>query len=239
MFINILENSKVEVLLQLFDYMPDTFFWVKDLQGRYVTVNATNLRHYNATHVDEVRGKNDFDFCSKHLAEMYTRDDNAVLNGENVVNRLEPIRQKDWSIRWYLTTKKQLLDKDGRVSGTFGFAREVKEGQFPGLYDEEMTPVLDHIRANFQGKVSVEKLADLSCLSVSAFERKFKKNFNTTPREYIKQIRLNLVCQELIETKKSISQIALDCGFYDHSFMTSAFRSAFGITPSKFRKKYQ
>jgi len=203
----ILEDSHVGNLLQLFDFMPDTFFWVKDIGGRYITVNATNLRHYNATHIDEVRGKNDYDFCSRHLAEMYTRDDNAVLNGENVFNRLEPIRQKDWSIRWYLTTKNQLLDKNGQVIGTFGFAREVKEGLFPGLYDEEMTPVLDYIRANFQGKVSIEKLADLSCLSVSAFERKFKKNFNTTPREYIKQIRLNLVCQELIQTKKAFLKL--------------------------------
>lgn len=239
MYKTLLRSAKITSLIEIFDYMPDTYFWIKDLAGRYVWVNEKNLRHYNARCIEEVQGKTDYDFCSKHLAEMYTKDDKAVAKGLEITNKLEPIRQKDWSIKWHLTSKRPLKNVDGAIIATFGFAKEFKEGQFPGLFSEELLPVMDYIRNNVHSKVSIEKLAELSCLSVSAFERKFKKNFNVTPREYIKQIRLHLVCQELIKTRKSISEIALDCGFYDHSFMTSVFKSSLAMTPSQFRKKFR
>ena len=237
MYEKLLKSAKIESLVEIFDFMPDTFFWIKDTKGHYVWVNEKNLRHYNAKTNYEIQGKTDFDFCSSHLAEMYTQDDLAVAKGMEITNKLEPIRQKDWTIKWHLTTKRPLLDDKGTIIGTFGFAKEFKEGQFPGLFSEELLPVIDYISNNIHTKVSIEKLAELSCLSISAFERKFKKNFNVTPREYIKQIRLHLVCQELIKTNKSISEIALDCGFYDHSFMTSVFKASLTMTPSQYRKK--
>lgn len=238
-FSQLLSSAKVQSLVEIFDYMPDTYFWIKDLSGEYVWVNEKNMRHYNAKSVEDIQGKTDFEFCSKHLAEMYTQDDAAVARGMEITNKFEPIRQKDWTIKWHLTTKRPLVNEDGEIIGTFGFAKEFKEGQFPGLFSEELLPVMDFIKSNIHSKIPIEKLADLSCLSVSAFERKFKKNFNITPREYIKQIRLHLVCQDLIKTNKSISEIALDCGFYDHSFMTSVFRSSLAMTPSQFRKKFR
>ena len=239
MYERLLKSAKLESLIEIFDYMPDTYFWIKDMKGCYIWVNEKNLRHYNARNIQEIQGKSDFHFCSRHLAEMYTQDDLAVSKGAEITNKLEPIRQKDWTIKWHLTTKRPLKNDKGDIIGTFGFAKEFKEGQFPGLFSEELLPVMDYIRNNIHSKVSIETLAELSCLSISALERKFKKNFNVTPREYIKQIRLHLVCQELIKTSKSISEIALDCGFYDHSFMTSVFKSSLAMTPSQFRKKFR
>jgi AraC-like DNA-binding protein len=39
----------------------------------------------------------------------------------------------------------------------------------------------------------------------------------------------------LEESDRSVADIALDCGFYDHSAFTRAFRSATGRTPTEFR----
>jgi AraC-like DNA-binding protein len=39
----------------------------------------------------------------------------------------------------------------------------------------------------------------------------------------------------LAETDRSVADIAYACGFYDHSAMTRAFRSATNQTPSQFR----
>ncbi|MCM8538086.1 MAG: AraC family transcriptional regulator [Lentisphaeraceae bacterium] len=236
---SILSNARISEFLEVFNYMPDTFFWVKGTDGKYVTVNDTNLRHYNAHHVSEVRGKSDFDYCARFLAEIYTNDDKLVLAGEEIVNKLEPILQKDWSIRWYMTTKKQLRDENGEVIGTLGFAREVKEGVYSGLYEEEMSQVIEHIQQNYHQKIHIKELAAMVCLSVSAFERKFKKNFNVSPTEFIMNIRVNMVCQKLINSKKGIAEIALDCGFYDHSFMSSMFKRSLNMSPSQFRKAYQ
>jgi AraC-like DNA-binding protein len=39
----------------------------------------------------------------------------------------------------------------------------------------------------------------------------------------------------LERTNRSVAEIALDCGFRDHSAFSRAFRSATGQTPSQFR----
>jgi AraC-like DNA-binding protein len=36
-------------------------------------------------------------------------------------------------------------------------------------------------------------------------------------------------------TDRSVAEIAMDCGFYDHSAFTRAFRSATDLTPSQYR----
>ena len=238
-FNQLIDSASIRSLIEIFDYMPDTHFWIKDLNGNYLWVNEKNLRHYNASDISEIQGKNDYSFCSRYLAEMYMKGDQEVIKGKNIINKLEPVRQKDWSIKWHLTTKRPLKNNEGKIIGTYGIACELKDGQHSSLFNEELRPVIDFIRSNIHTKISIEHLSDMACLSVSAFERKFKKNFSATPREFIKQIRLHLVCQELIKTKKGISEIALDCGFYDHSFMTSVFKSSLGMTPSQFRKKFQ
>ena len=50
------------------------------------------------------------------------------------------------------------------------------------------------------------------------------------------QTRLTLAAQLLRETNRSIADIAYSTGFYDHSAMTRAFRSATGMTPTQFRE---
>jgi len=47
--------------------------------------------------------------------------------------------------------------------------------------------------------------------------------------------RITAGCRLLRETDASIAQIALDCGFSDHSAFSRAFRAVIGITPTRFR----
>jgi AraC-like DNA-binding protein len=49
------------------------------------------------------------------------------------------------------------------------------------------------------------------------------------------QTRLAAAARLLIETDRAVADIAYDCGFYDHSAMTRAFRSATNLTPTQFR----
>jgi len=51
-----------------------------------------------------------------------------------------------------------------------------------------------------------------------------KRIFGHTPRELIAQTRLAAASRLLLESPLSVAVIALDCGFYDHSALTTAFR---------------
>ena len=62
-----------------------------------------------------------------------------------------------------------------------------------------------------------------------------KRVFQLTPGQLITQARIQLASRLLQETADSVAEIALACGYCDHSAFTRAFREATGVTPSQFR----
>lgn len=82
------------------------------------------------------------------------------------------------------------------------------------------------------------QLARLAGLSVSQLDRRFKRLFQMTPREFVLRVRLNAACRMLASTEDSITDIALRTGFYDQSHFTKHFRRQIGVTPRSYRGKY-
>jgi transcriptional regulator GlxA family with amidase domain len=60
-----------------------------------------------------------------------------------------------------------------------------------------------------------------------------------TPSQLIVQTRLSAASRMLKETTLPISDIALSCGFYDHSALTRSFHAMTGMTPSEVRRSEQ
>lgn len=76
-------------------------------------------------------------------------------------------------------------------------------------------------------------------LGYSAFyvSRKFGEVSGMSLREYLCQRRLAFALIELRDTERGILEIALDNGFSSHEAFTHAFRTAYGLSPSEYRKK--
>ena len=62
-----------------------------------------------------------------------------------------------------------------------------------------------------------------------------KRIFGLTPSQFIAKTRIAAASRLLHETEKSVADIALTCGFYDHSAFTRTFRAMTGVTPTRFR----
>jgi transcriptional regulator GlxA family with amidase domain len=63
-----------------------------------------------------------------------------------------------------------------------------------------------------------------------------KRLLRITPGQLILQTRLNEASHLLQTTDRSIAEIAIHCGFCDHSAFTRAFHAATGMTPTGFRR---
>ena len=76
-------------------------------------------------------------------------------------------------------------------------------------------------------------------LGGSAFHvsRKFREISGMRFRDYLRYRRLAFALKELRETERGILDIALDYGFASHEAFTRAFREAYGLTPSQYRRK--
>jgi transcriptional regulator GlxA family with amidase domain len=86
--------------------------------------------------------------------------------------------------------------------------------------------------------LSTAALATKVSLSVSQFNRQFRKKFHTTPRAYLTNVRMNAACHLLVSTDLPISDISLQTGFYDQSHFSNQFVRHRGLPPSQYRTKY-
>ena len=66
--------------------------------------------------------------------------------------------------------------------------------------------------------------------------KKFKEISGMTFRDYLRRRKLAFALKEIRDGKRGILDIALDYGFSSHEAFTRAFKSAYGITPSEYRK---
>lgn len=223
----------------LFENFPNLSFWIKDLEGRFVTANQNSVKMCGGRQESDVIGRTDFDFFPKHTAEAFRRDDQSVVRGRaKIVDRIEPISLEDGSMRWYSTNKVPLYDRSGRIVGVAGTTRELDAGSAPDPAYAEFAGVISHINRNFPQPMQVASLARMMSLSISQFERRFKQVFHETPMRFILKSRINEACKLLVNTRHSIAWIARATGFFDQSYFSKHFARSMGMSPRQYRDKY-
>ena len=87
---------------------------------------------------------------------------------------------------------------------------------------------------NLKGQISIDALAKRHFISPRQLERLFKLHIGTSPKEHINFIRYQSTIEKIRNnhTKKSLIDIALECGYYDHAHLSNEIRKYTGSTPS-------
>ncbi|WZO99274.1 helix-turn-helix domain-containing protein [Isosphaeraceae bacterium EP7] len=239
-------NHSLLQLAELFDCVDDVVVWVKDCAGRYCWVNRAFLVEFSLRDRDDsaapgpsdVLGKTDYDLSPAFLADQFRLDDDYVLAGRRIVNRIEQVGQPGGLAVWNVTNKIPLVGDGGKVIGTAGLTRRlVAPGQAttPGL---EFGPVLAHMRDHYQAPITNRQLAKLAHMSVRAFERKFQTSFHLTPQRYLRKLQMRMASRALVYSRQPLADVASGCGFSDQSHFTREFRRHFGRTPRDYREHY-
>jgi len=83
----------------------------------------------------------------------------------------------------------------------------------------------------------VADLASRCGLSRSYFVRAFKLSMGTPPHRWLVRERVHRAGEMLERTNKSISAIAVSCGFSDQSHLTRVFRASVGSSPAAWRRQ--
>ena len=229
-----------EIGEKLIEYIPDMYFFVKDSQSQFVMANRSFWEKAGCGSEDELIGHTDFDFWHAQAAEAYRRDDLEVMRtGIPQINKQEIIASADGLVDWYHTTKIPVHAKDGSIVGIAGFIRDLRRANSALQHYRTMEPVIQHILRNYPNPIRTEELAKIAAMSLPRFTRRFKREFQVTPSRYLTMVRLNAACRLLAGTLKPVSDIALEAGFYDHSFFTKQFVKYKGIAPKEFRRRFR
>lgn len=103
-------------------------------------------------------------------------------------------------------------------------------------YISRINRVIDYIEKNIDGDLSLERLSGIANFSPYHFHRIFKAMVGETLNQFIQRIRLEKAAVQLLDNpKKSITEIAFDCGFSGSATFARAFRDAFEMSASEWR----
>jgi AraC-like DNA-binding protein len=228
----------VSVLENLFDQVPDVAFFVKDTAGRYTAVNASLVARHGLRDKSLALGRRPIDICPGDFGGIPSHQDATVLRtGRPIIDHLELHWYAPHQPGWCLTTKLPLHDAVGKIVGLIGISRDLRAPIAAHEIPIKVAEALNHLETNLEDPITPAALAKLAGLPPHRFARLIKRFFGLTPSQFIAKARITAASRLLRETSKSIAEIALSCGFYDHSAFTRAFQKVTGTTPSQLRAR--
>lgn len=232
-------GSQALQITKLFEHISDVCFFVKDRHGRFITGNRILMDKLRVESEDEIAGLIDADVFPEDLVNNYLKDDSEVINtGKPLENRIEMVPNRDGTVEWYVTHKIPLYSEKGGILGLAGITQNLhKLGDTWKPY-HKMSRIIDYIHTHYKTRIDVKDLARITNLSVSQFERVFRANFGMTPVRFINRFRVHQACLALMHTNHTITQIAHDCGFCDHSHLSREFVRIMGTPPGQYRKSH-
>ena len=91
------------------------------------------------------------------------------------------------------------------------------------------------IENNLFSHFTTDDFAQMTNLSLSSFKREFKKKYNDSPANYMRNKKLEKAADLLLISEERITDIAFDCGFNDLANFSTLFHDKFNCTPSAYR----
>lgn len=227
------------VFAELFDVIPDVYLFIKDRRHRYMKVNPALARLLGCRSPEEMIGHTDTAFCPPVMAAQYMEEDRKVMVSRRpLLNQIWLVAGADGLPRWYVSSKFPVFGARRTVIGIAGAMRPHDHaGDAPGDY-RRLTPVCEFVLTNYPHPIAIADLATKAHLSTSQLQREFRRLFRMNPGDYILRVRLLMARRQLEETSAPVGRIALDCGFYDQSHFTRAFRATTGLRPLDYRRRF-
>jgi AraC family transcriptional regulator len=97
----------------------------------------------------------------------------------------------------------------------------------------------DYLHDNFTGAFSLDEVAHAAGVHSAHLSRVFRQRMGCTVGEYVRRLRFEFACQQILSTEKQLCEVALDAGFADQSHFNRIFRTHMGVTPYTYRKLHR
>ena len=102
-------------------------------------------------------------------------------------------------------------------------------------YNEYVDYAKRFVKENYcNTELTVSDIADRLNISEVYLRRLFARYEGISPKAYLQQFRIKTASAYLSSGGLSIKEIALLCGFRDEKYFSTAFKSAVGVSPTKY-----
>ena len=102
---------------------------------------------------------------------------------------------------------------------------------------EDIHQALLFIHNNFQNEIRAEDVAKSINWGYSRFRKVFLQQTGMTPYQYIQETRIKQSKFLIMNSTKTLKEIAYEVGFNNPDYFSTAFRRITGVSPMEFRKE--
>lgn len=121
------------------------------------------------------------------------------------------------------------------------FACRYEELSLPGAENGEeqrLNEIVKYVKLYYRYPISLGDLADQLYLTTAYLSKYIKKKLGMNFIDYVNQVRLKSAVEDMKNSRKSLTRIALDNGFPNTMAFSNAFKKEHGATPSVWQKEY-
>jgi AraC-like DNA-binding protein len=222
--------------IELFDRVPDTVFFIKDREARYVAVNDTLARRCRLADKRPLIGRKASEVFAAPLGERYEAQDLKVIaEGLSIRGRMELHLYPDGSEGWCLTWKEPLIDARGIIRGLIGISRDAPALSGSAPVSAALSATLAYIDDHLDEPLRIPELAGRAGLSPFQLDKRIRALFGLSAGQYLSRVRIDRACDRLKHTDVPLSELALECGYADQTAFTRQFHKLVGLTPGAYR----
>ena len=98
--------------------------------------------------------------------------------------------------------------------------------------------MFDLISRRYREKLTLDDLAAVTGGSSEYAGRLFKKLTGMTFTAYLNRYRIDMACVELEKDQNTISEIAVDLGYFDTAYFDKCFKRIIGMSPISYRRRF-
>lgn len=107
-------------------------------------------------------------------------------------------------------------------------------------YWARINRAIDYIDGHLGEDLKLEAIAAAAHFSPYHFHRLFKSMVGETVSQFVQRVRLERAASQLLaDRRKSITRIAMDCGYGSSAAFSRAFRIEHGVSPSEWRRRFE
>lgn len=104
-------------------------------------------------------------------------------------------------------------------------------------YTARINRVVDHIERNLTQRLSLADLADIAHFSRFHFHRVFGAMVGETVHQFVRRLRVERAATMLRNPGRSVTEVAMECGFASSATFARAFKAAFGVSATQWRNE--
>ena len=112
----------------------------------------------------------------------------------------------------------------------------MKIGEEKPTLSYELANVTKYIQDNYREKISVREISEKFYFSLPTLFRRFSREFDCSPVEYINRTRMSNAAHLLKHTNMLLKEVASAVGIDDQYYFSKLFKKQFGVSPREYRR---